>query len=82
MCVVLDLPPALERAATEYATVRGTTLERMLVDYLEGELGRKREADDAVAEFDALVQKTSARLKGAPYVFDRADAYEPETPCA
>ena len=78
---MLDLPPALERAAAEYAAVRGTTLERMLVDYLEDELCRKREADEAIAAFDALVQKTSTRLKGAPYVFDRTDAYEPETPC-
>ncbi|MBR3584271.1 MAG: hypothetical protein IKO01_12615 [Kiritimatiellae bacterium] len=37
-------------------------------------------ADAAVAEFDALLRQTTPRLKGAPYVFDRADAYEPETP--
>lgn len=37
-------------------------------------------ADDAVAEFDALLRQTTPRLKGAPYLFDRADAYEPGTP--
>ncbi len=37
-------------------------------------------AADAVAEFDALLHQTTPRLKGAPYVFDRVDAYEPEPP--
>ncbi len=82
MFVMLDLPQALEREAEEYATARGTTLGRMLANWLENELHRNHRTDDAVAEFDALLQQTTPRLKGAPYVFDRADAYEPETPCA
>ena len=80
MLVMLDLPQALEREAEEYSTARGTTLDRMLANWLENELHRNRRADDAVAEFDALLRQTTPRLKGAPYLFDRADAYKPGTP--
>ena len=36
MSIMIDLPPAMAQEAQEYATVRGTTLERMLFDYLKG----------------------------------------------
>lgn len=78
MSITIDLPPAMTQEAMEYATIQGTTLERMFIDYLRGELERRRSVDEAMAEFDALVEKTSKRLKGEPYKFRRADAYEPE----
>ena len=31
MSIMVDLPPAMEQEAREYATVQGTTLERMLL---------------------------------------------------
>ena len=34
MSIMIDLPPAMAQEAREYATVQGTTLERMVVDYL------------------------------------------------
>ena len=61
MSIMIDLPPAMELEAREYATVQGTTLERMLFDYLKAELERWRET----------------QLNGKPYKFNRADAYEP-----
>ena len=42
MSIIIDLPPAMEQEAREYATVRGTTLEQMLLDYLEAEMERRR----------------------------------------
>ena len=75
MSIMIDLPPALAQEAQEYVTVRGTTLERLFLDYLKAELKRRREMDSAMSEFDALVEKTSSR-RDAPYKFNRADAYQ------
>ena len=75
MSILIDLPPAMAQEAQEYVTVRGTTLERLFLDYLKTELKRRRELDSAMSEFDALVEKTSSR-RDAPYKFNRADAYQ------
>ncbi len=74
MSIMIDLPPAMAKEAQEYVTVRGTTLERLFLDYLKEELKRRREVESAMSEFDALVEKTSNR-RDSPYVFNRADAY-------
>ncbi len=42
MSIMVDLPPAMAQEAREYATVKGTTLERMLFDCLKAELERKK----------------------------------------
>lgn len=41
MGITIDLPPTMVEQAREYATVQGTTLERMVFDYLTAELARK-----------------------------------------
>ena len=74
MSITIDRPPALAQEAREYVTVRGTTLERMFLDYLAAELKRRRDLDAVLSEFDALVETTSQR-RDAPYSFNRADAY-------
>ena len=74
MSIMVDLPPAMAQEAREYATVQGTTLERMVFDYLKTELERRRKADEMMAKFDALVEKSRGRLNGKPYKFNRADA--------
>ena len=52
MSIMVDLPPAMAQEAQEYATVQGTTLERMLFDCLKAELARKkRMALSPLAEF-------------------------------
>ena len=79
MSIMIDLTPTMAQEARDYATVRGTTLERMLFDCLKAELDRRHRADKAMAELDALVEKSRGRLNGKPYKFNRADAYEPET---
>ena len=45
MSIMIDLPPTMAKEAQEYATVQGTTLERMFLDYLKSELQRRRDAD-------------------------------------
>lgn len=79
MSIMIDLPPAMAKEAQEYVTVRGTTLERMFLDYLKTELKRRHEANAVMSRLDELVKKTGARLTGEAYKFNRADAYEPET---
>ena len=74
MSITIDLPPAMAQEAREYVTVRGTTLERMLLDYLAAELKLRRDLDAAMSEFDALVETTRKR-RDTPYAFNRADAY-------
>ena len=42
MSIMIDLPPAMAQEAREYATVQGTTLERMLLDCIKAEMERRR----------------------------------------
>ncbi len=82
MSIQIELPPAMAQEAQGYATIQGTTLEQMFLDYLAAELARKRKSDAVLARLDTLVRKTSGRLCGKAYTFNRADAYEPETSCS
>ena len=85
MAITIDLPPQMAEEAKGYATLQGTTLEQMFLQLLKNEMDRMRRRETAkvvMRELDELVERTSRRLKGAPYKFNRADAYEPETPYA
>ena len=62
MCVMINMPPALEREAQEYATVQGATLERIFLNYLKRELARRRAAEEWEAKFDRLVESSSSRM--------------------
>ena len=82
MAITIELPPQMEKEARGYSLLEGAILERMFLDYLKDEFARRRKAADTMARLDALVERTRGRLKGEPYRFNRADAYEPETPYA
>ena len=69
MSIMIDLPPAMAQEAREYAAVRGTTLERMVVDYLKMQLSREREADDVYG----YLMRQSGWLPD-DYVFNREEA--------
>ena len=69
MSIMIDLPPAMAQEAQEYVTVRGTTLERMFLDYLKAELDRNREADEV---YSYLMQQSG--WLPDDYVFDREEA--------
>ena len=75
MSITIDLPPAMAQEARDYAIVHGTTLERLFLDYLRNELRRRHETGEVMTRLDALVRKTSTRLTGEAYKFNRADAY-------
>ena len=75
MSITIDLPPAVMQEATAFAESRNTTLEQFLIDSIDAEMKRRREAAEWMARLDALAAKTGARLTGEPYKFNRADAY-------
>lgn len=81
MSIMIDIPPAMAQEAQEYATVQGTTLERMFLACIAAEIERRRAAkkslDDWEREFTALVRQSEGRL-AEPYKFKRQDAYEEE----
>ena len=75
---MIDLPPAMAQEAREYATVQGTTLERILLDCIKAEMERRRtESETATQLMDrwrAVIRQGRGR-RTEPYVFNRADAY-------
>ncbi len=75
MSITIDLPPAVMQEATAFAESHNTTLEQFVIDSIDAEMNRRREAAEWMARLDALVKKTGARLTGEPYKFNRADAY-------
>ena len=75
MSITIDLPPAVMQEATAFAESRNTTLEQFVIESIDAEMNRRREAAEWMARLDALVEKTGARLTGEPYKFNRADAY-------
>ena len=78
MSVLIDLTPSMVQEAREYANVRGTTLERLLIDCIAAELKRGREraekATRLMDEWRDVVRKGRGRRNEA-YKFNRADAY-------
>ena len=75
MPITIDIPPAVVQEAKAFAESRNTTLQQLLVDYLDAELQRRREAQSALSRLDRVAERVSARLSGEPYKFNRADAY-------
>ena len=78
MSIMVDVPPAMVEQTKEYEKAIGISLEKMLSDYLLERLRRRQQAEAAMREWDQLVEQSAGRLS-EPYVFNRADAYEPET---
>ena len=69
MSIMIDIPPAMAQVAQGYADLRGTTLERILFDYLKSELERSRAANDV---YGYLMKQTG--WLPDDYVFDREEA--------
>ena len=69
MSIMIDLPPAMAQEAQGYADLRGTTLERILFDYLKSELEMSRAANDV---YGYLMKQTG--WLPDDYVFDREEA--------
>ena len=44
MSLTIDMSPAMEKEVLGYATLKGTTLEQMFLDYLQQEMEKSRAA--------------------------------------
>lgn len=69
MSITIDLPPAVVQEAREYASVRGTTLEQMLFDYLKSCMDSKDDTNDV---YEYLMGQNG--WLPDDYVFDREEA--------
>lgn len=69
MSIMIDLPPAMAQEAQGYASIRGTTLEQMLFEYIKSELEKFRAADKVR---DYLMRQDGWLPKD--YVFNRDEA--------
>ena len=82
MSVTLDVPRTIESEVQYCANQRGISLSQFIFELVEKEadrIRRERElrAEKCIAGLDALVKATHGRIE-APYVFNRADAYDRE----
>ena len=82
MSVMIDMPVAMVQQANEFAERNGCSFREILCLSVEAYLAaqeRKRQSDisDWTKKFNALLDETESRNE-KPYVFNRADAYEPE----
>ena len=82
MSVMIDMPAAMVQRANEFAERNGCSFREILCLSVEAYLAaqeRKRRSDISnwTKKFNALLDGTESRNE-KPYVFNRADAYEPE----
>ena len=82
MGVMIDMPAAIVQQANEYAERKGCSFRDLLCLCVEAYLAdqkKKREEDlhSWSERFNALLDSTESRNE-TPYIFNRAEAYEPE----
>ena len=81
MSIMVDVPPAMVEQTKAYEQAIGMSLEKMLCDYLLEKVRRRQKAEEILRDLDDLAERSKGRLS-EPYIFNRADAYEPEIPYA
>ena len=77
MCMMLNIPPAIEAGVVDYEKSSGRSVESLLIDCLQKEFAKQRKRDLLASQFDAFVDSLP-KLEGEPYKFRRADAYDEE----
>ena len=77
MCMMIDVPPAIESKVADYEKATGRSVRQMFIDYLQRELARQEEGRERVRRFRELLARQTP-LQGEPYKFCRADAYDEE----
>lgn len=77
MCMMLNVPPALEAQMADYEKSSGQSIESLLLDCLQKEFAKQRKRERLANEFETFVNNLP-KLEGMPYKFCRADAYEEE----
>jgi len=77
MCMMLDVPSALEAQVADYEKATGKSVQQVLIDYMTMEFARVCEGRKRVSRFREILSRQS-RIEGEPYVFHRQDAYDEE----
>ena len=77
MCMMLNIPPAIEAEVVDYEKSSGRSVEALLIDCLQKEFAKQRKRERLACEFEAFVDNLP-KLEGEPYKFCRADAYDEE----
>jgi len=74
MNITLSADPELVKKVREYAAKNGTTLNRLIREFMEQVIG-EQDADAAAAEFESLARKNAGRSPRG-FRFDREAAHE------
>ena len=77
MCMMLDVPPAIEAGVVDYEKSSGKTVEQVVIDYLTKEFAEQKKRENLARQFEELVEHQTS-LEGEPYKFRREDAYDEE----
>ena len=77
MCMMLNIPPAIESQVPAYEKAMGKSVEQVLIDYLAREFAAMQERQQRVRRFRELVARQTP-LAGKPYQFHRQDAHDEE----
>ena len=73
MSITIDMPPAMEREAREYAMLEGESLQQMFLSYLRKEFERRRRMNEY-----ARVKSDFSRFAGR-WTEDEARAFDKVT---
>ena len=77
MCMMLNVPSAIEAGVVDYERSSGKTVEQVVIDYLTKEFAAQKEREMRARRFEELVEHQTP-LEGEPYKFRREDAYDEE----
>lgn len=77
MCMMLNVPPAIEAGVADYEKSSGKTVEQVVIDYLIKEFDEQKKREMLARQFEELVANQTP-LEGEPYKFRRQDAYDEE----
>ena len=77
MCMMLNIPPAIEAGVVDYERSSGKTVEQVVIDYLTKEFAEQKKREMLARRFEEMVEHQTP-LDGEPYKFRREDAYDEE----
>lgn len=77
MSVTLQVPPAMENEAREYAAFCGLSMEEIVFDCLRRVIRERRMRQKRASDLEAFVRCNGVNT-GEPHRYTRSDAYEEE----
>ncbi len=79
MSITLSMPPQVVEDAREYAAKNGTSINRMIREYLIAVVGGDGAGENPAAAIrEIAASHKKSRCREAPYRFRRSDAYDRE----